>query len=502
MPMPRKPRASSVRNLALSTVAAAALIAGTVPVLHGFATTPARADGVTTAAKSENYDRSYADLVAKVMPSVVSVQVEGVQPPDHSEGPAMDEQQRQFFEKFFGMPMPAPEKRPPSKVEGLGSGFVIDKSGYIVTNAHVVNGADKIEVVPQVGERMPAKLVGIDQKTDLAVIKVEAKKPMQALDWSDSDKVRVGDKIVAVGNPFGLGGSVTAGIVSATGREIGSGPYDDFIQLDAPINRGNSGGPTFDLDGNVVGINSMIFSPSGGSIGIGFAIASNLAHSVTDQLIKNGSVQRGWIGVGIQQMDSDLQQSFGLKDREGALVSQVTPNGPAAEAGIERGDVILNFNDHDIARLTQLTRTVADTKPGTDAKVVVWRDGKEKTLSVDVGKMPAEQQVASAEQPQAAQQPKLGLALGPLTDDARQQLNIPEDVKGALVDRVTDGSPAEEKGIERGDVIVAVGDKTVDGPKPIIEAVRKAAKDHADSVLLLVNRGGDQRWVAVPLSVS
>ena len=495
-------RPSFIRNLALSSVAAVALIAGSVPAIEGFATTPARADDIAQAAQNHNYDRSYADLVAKVMPSVVSVQVEGVQAPDQTSAPAMDEQQRQFFEKFFGMPMPAPENRPPQKVEGLGSGFVIDSSGYIVTNAHVVNGANKIVVVPQVGDRMPAKLVGIDKKTDLAVIKVDSKQPMQALDWSDSDNVRPGDKIVAVGNPFGLGGTVTSGIVSATGREIGSGPYDDFIQLDAPINRGNSGGPTFDLDGHVIGVNSMIFSPSGGSIGIGFAISSNLAQSVADQLIKSGTVQRGWIGVGIQQMDSDLQQSFGLKDREGALVSQVTPGGPAAKAGVERGDVILSFDHHDISRLTELTRAVADTDPGMAANLVVWRDGKEKTLSVDVGKMPGEQQVASNDQQQSTDQPRLGLALAPLTDDLRSQLGIGDDVKGALVEQVKNGSPAESKGIERGDVIVAIGDTQVDGPKLVVDAVHAAAKNHADTIRMLIARGDAQRWVAVPLATS
>jgi serine protease Do len=452
-------------------------------------------------AHAEDYDRGYADLVAKVMPSVVSVQVEGTeQGPTQTSSP-MDEQQREFFERFFGMPMPE-QQSPPERMRGLGSGFVIDPSGFIVTNAHVVGGADKIEVVFQDGDRLDAKLVGIDTKTDLAVIKVDSKKPLTALKWSDSSKVRVGDKVVAVGNPFGLGSTVTAGIVSATGREIGSGPYDDFIQVDAPINRGNSGGPTFDLDGNVIGVNSMIFSPSGGSVGIGFAISSNLAKSVTAELIENGSVERGWIGVGVQQMDQDLRKSFGLKDRDGALVSQVMPGGPAAKAGVQEGDVILSFDGHDISRLTQLTRAVADTEPGKSADLVIWRNGKEKTLSLKVDDMPTDQQVASTEQAAPADQPKLGLALAPLTDEARAELGVPDDVHGALVNQVANGSPAEEKGIERGDVIVAVGDKQVDGPQPVIDAVRKASKEGAESIRLLVARGETQRWVAVPFATS
>ncbi|WP_051329344.1 DegQ family serine endoprotease [Geminicoccus roseus] len=487
-------RPSFVRNLALGSVAAAALATGSIPALPAFAPTPAHA---------EDYERGYADLVAKVMPSVVSVQVEGSGKGTTPVSSPMDEQKREFFERFFGQPMPAPEQqRPPGKMRGLGSGFVIDSSGYIVTNAHVVGGADKIEVVFQDGDRLDAELVGIDPKTDLAVLKVESKEPLTALEWSDSDKVRVGDKIVAVGNPFGLGSTVTSGIVSATGREIGSGPYDDFIQVDAPINRGNSGGPTFDLDGNVIGVNSMIFSPSGGSVGIGFAISSNLAKSVSAELIEKGSVERGWIGVGIQQMDDDLRASFGLDDREGALVSQVTPGGPAEKAGVEEGDVILKFGDHDIERLTQLTRAVADTDPGEKSDLVVWHDGKEKTLSIQVGEMPSEQQVASADEAELADQPRLGLALAPLDDEARSQLGVPDDVEGALVQQVVTGSPAEEKGIEQGDVIVAVGDQEVDGPQPVIDAVREAAKDGANTIRLLVARGEAQRWVAVPFAQS
>jgi serine protease Do len=487
-------RPSFIRNLALGSVAAAALVAGSVPAIPVFAQT------ATT--EAHDYDRGYADLVAKVMPSVVSVQVEGTEQGATQTSSPMDEQQRQFFERFFGMPMPEQQQRPPERMRGLGSGFVIDPSGFIVTNAHVVGGADKIEVVFQDGDRLDAKLVGIDSKTDLAVIKVDSKKPLTALDWSDSGKVRVGDKVVAVGNPFGLGSTVTAGIVSATGREIGSGPYDDFIQVDAPINRGNSGGPTFDLDGKVIGVNSMIFSPSGGSVGIGFAISSDLAKSVTAQLIENGSVERGWIGVGIQQMDEDLRKSFGLDGQDGALVSQVMPGGPAEKAGVQEGDVILSFGGHEISRLTQLTRAVADTEAGKSTDLVIWRDGKEKTLSLKVENMPADQQVASAEQAAPVDQPKLGLALAPLTDEARAELGVPDSVHGALVNQVADGSPAADKGIERGDVIVAVGDKQVDGPQPVIDAVRKASKDGAQSIRLLVARGEAQRWVAVPFATS
>ncbi|HEX2525665.1 MAG TPA: Do family serine endopeptidase, partial [Geminicoccus sp.] len=474
---------SFVRNFALGTVAAAALIAGSVPAIPVLA---------PTVAQAEAYERGYADLVAKVMPAVVSVQVEGVEKAGDDANPPMNDQQREFFERFFGQPMPTPPQQAPHRLQGLGSGFVIDPAGYVVTNAHVVGGADKISIVTQDGTRMDAKLVGIDTKTDLAVVKVESSQPLTALTWSDSSKVRVGDKVVAVGNPFGLGSTVTAGIVSATGREIGSGPYDDFIQVDAPINRGNSGGPTFDLDGNVIGVNSMIFSPSGGSVGIGFAISANLAKSVVDELIRDGSVERGWIGVGIQEMDDDLRTSFGLTGKDGALVSQVMADGPAEEAGLREGDVILRFGDHEISRLTQLTRAVADTDPGQSSELTIWRDGKEQTLSLKVGEMPSKQQVASAEETPAVDQPRLGLALAPLTDENRAELGVAEDIKGAVVNQVMNGSPAAEKGIQRGDVIVAVGEKQVDGPKPVIEAVSQAAKDGAKSVRLLVARGEAQ----------
>ena len=267
----------------------------------------------------------------------------------------------------------------------------------------------------------------------------------------------MGDKVIAVGNPFGLGGTVTAGIVSATGRELGSGPYDDFLQVDAPINRGNSGGPTFNLDGEVIGINSMIFSPSGGSVGIGFAISSNLAKQIVADLQADGKIERGWLGVAIQPLDDDLAANFGLPNTHGALVSKVQPDSPALAAGMKDGDVILSFDGKPIDRLIQLTKAVASVEPGKKAEVGIWRDGKAETLSMAVGMMPSDDQVASA-QPEAdeANQPRLGLALAPLTPELRKEMGVDANLKGVVVRDVADGSPAEAKGIRAGDVIVAI----------------------------------------------
>jgi serine protease Do len=306
-----------------------------------------------------------------------------------------------------------------------GSGFIVDQSGLIVTNNHVVDGADKITVAFSDGHELEAKLVGQDPDTDLALIKVEAE-GLPVAKFGDSDRVRVGDPVIAVGNPFGLGGTVTAGIVSAKDRVIGAGRYDDFLQIDAPINRGNSGGPTFNLQGEVVGLNTAIHSPSGGNVGIGFAIPSNLVAEVIDDLRDDGMVERGWLGVHMQTLDEDLAGSLGLENASGALVAQVTPDSPAAKAGLEQGDVIVEYAGQAIDQVRTLTRAVGDTDPDTEAKVVVWRDGAEKTLEVEIGQMPRQDEVvAAAEAAEGADTPKLGVMLAELTPDAREQLDLP-----------------------------------------------------------------------------
>lgn len=509
-----------LRATLLGGVAAIVALAGasTLPALVG----PALAQNPPPASAglgNVRVEEGYADLAAAVMPAVVNVRVERsaaaeAQAPG---GPTDDPEMRRFFERFFGAPPEGPGARPGQgrpgqgqgpgqqrRMMGEGSGFVVSPDGLIVTNAHVAGGADKIEVTFKDGRKLTATLKGVDEKTDLAVLKVDGgRQPLPYVVFGDSSKVRPGDKVIAVGNPFGLGGTVTAGIVSATGREIGSGPYDDYIQVDAPINRGNSGGPTFNLRGEVVGVNTAIFSPSGGSVGIGFAIAANLAKSVVDDLRDDGTVERGYLGVGIQGVDDDLARALKLDRPRGALVSRVEPGSPAEKAGVRRGDVVLDFNGTPIDRVGQLSRSVAAVDSGASGKLTIWRDGREQTLSVQVGEMPTRQEVAAvAPGEQDASQPRLGLGLAAITPEARERLNLEGEVEGVLVTQVTPESPADEKGIEPGDVIVSVNQQPVKEPRQLIEAVRKAGSAGEKQVLLLIVRDGQQRFEAVPLATS
>ena len=489
----------------LATVAVLGLLAGGGAVSLATETPAPTNAGISTAVAPFS---GYADLVAAVKPAVVNVRVDRTEAAE-AQGPTMDPDMRRFFERFFGdqgegqgNPMRMPQQ-PKQRMHGEGSGFVISADGLIVTNAHVAGGADKITVAFDDGRELPATLKGIDEKTDLALLKVDAGKDLPFVAFGDSSKVRVGDAVVAVGNPFGLGGTVTAGIISATGREIGSGPYDDFLQVDAPINRGNSGGPTFNLKGEVVGVNSAIFSPSGGSVGIGFAISSNLAKEVVADLADDGKVERGWLGVQIQGVDEDLASHLGLDKPHGALVGEVQPDSPAAAAGVEQGDVVLSFNGKQIDQVRQLSRTVAEVAPGSEAKIVVWRDGKEKTLEAKIAAMPAQDEVASAEEAApAAGQPRLGLALAPISPEQRDELGLKAGEKGVLVTDVVAGGPAEAKGLRAGDVILSIDRKPVAQPADVVTAIRKAHETGAKSVLLFVSRDGNERFEAVPLATS
>jgi serine protease Do len=461
-------------------------------------------------------DDSYADLVEQVAPAVVNVQVERngggedeVMPRgrDRRGGTPFDnpDDMRRFFERFFGQEMPEglrPGRPTPRRMMGEGSGFLISPDGLIVTNFHVAGEADKITVTMNDGSEYKATLKGADEKTDLALIKIEANKPLPYVRWGDSNKVRPGDKVIAVGNPFGLGGTVTAGIVSATGREIGSGPYDNFLQIDAPINRGNSGGPTFNLDGEVVGVNTAIFSPSGGSVGIGFAIASNNAQQVIADLSDDGKIERGWLGVAIQGVDEDLAKALKLDGEKGALVSRVESGSPAEKAGVKRGDVVLEFDGKPIDRVGDLSRLVAGVKAGTTSDLVVWRDGKRQTLKARIGDMPSRQEVAEASEPGSDEQPRLGLSLAPLTPELRGQLGLDKEVDGVVVTDVMPDSPAETKGIQSGDIIMSINQEQVQEPRQVAEAVREAQKAGEESVLLLIVRNGQQIFEAVPLAAS
>jgi serine protease Do len=455
---------------------------------------------------------SFSSLVKQVAPAVVNVsttqKVEG--------GPTMEmpfqnlpenSPFRDFFRHFNGPMGQGESGGRPMVQHSLGSGFIIDPSGYVVTNNHVIGKATEISVTLSGGKSYKAKLIGRDERTDLALLKISADEALPAVKWGDSDKAEVGDWVLAVGNPFGLGGTVTAGIVSARGRDLHEGPYDSFIQTDAAINRGNSGGPMFNMDGQVVGINSAIYSPNGGSVGIGFAIPSSIAQPVIAQLREHGTVERGWLGVEIQQVTPEVAESLGLKAGEGALVANVTKKSPGLAAGLHQGDVITNFNGKAIKELRDLTRSVADTRPGTRVPVAVWRDGHELSLNAEIGKAP-ETSVASTEGSEApsapaageTKVPSLGLTLGKLTGDARQELGLDQTVEGALVTDVEDGTPAAERGLRPGDVIVKVGRETVGNPTQAADKLTQAKKANQKAVLVLLNRHGNELFVAIPFA--
>ena len=443
---------------------------------------------------------SFADLAAKVTPAVVNISSThhskadpGSDMPDFPKGSPFE----QFFHNFRGQPKNGED------VTALGSGFIIDSSGYVVTNNHVVEDASDIVVTLNDGKDYPAKLIGTDKKTDLALLKIDAGKPLPTVSFGNSDVARVGDWVLAVGNPFGLGGTVTTGIISARSRDIHAGPFDDFLQIDASINKGNSGGPTFNLAGDVIGINSAIFSPNGGSVGIGFAIPSNEAKPVLDALREHGKVDRGWIGVQIQPVTPEIANSLGMSDPTGTLVTAVQPNGPAAKAAMQQGDVILSFNGQDVAETRELPKIVAGTPAGKPVDVIVWRDGARKTLRVTVAQMKDKEQVASAGdttpdgQIEGSANRTLGVQLSALTPDIRQQLGLGDDVTGVVVMDVTDGGPAAKQGVRQGDIIEQVAHSKVSDPSQVDKAVQQALAAKKSAVLLLINRQGDEVFLAV-----
>ena len=486
-------------------VAFAAAVALALPAMAGF----------VPQAQARPAPDSFADLAAKLLPGVVNISSSTTVTAEKS-GPGAGPEIPLFppgspFEQFFKDFMDRNKHQghgdtPPRKMQSLGSGFIIDSAGIVVTNNHVIDGADEITVTLQDGTSLKAKLVGRDERTDLAVLEVtpEKNKPLTAVSFGDSDASRVGEWVLAIGNPFGLGGTVTAGIVSARGRDINQGPYDNFIQTDAAINRGNSGGPLFNMDGEVIGINTAIYSPSGGSIGIGFSIPSNLAKTVVAQLRQFGHAKRGWLGVKIQQVTPDIAESLGLKDPGGALVAGVEANGPAEKAKIKNGDIILKFNGQDVKEMKNLPRVVAETAINKQVPVTVWRDGKEVALDVTVGELPEEQQTASADKPAEApaktlELTSLGLTLSAITPESRDKFQIAQDQKGVLIADVGQGTPAADRGLKAGDVIVEVQQEEVATPAEVQERVEKVKKSGKTSVLMLVQSGDGLRWV--PLSV-
>jgi serine protease Do len=454
---------------------------------------------------------SFADLTAKLLPAVVNISTsQTVERKGEMDDLDPDEPFEDWFKEFDkrrqGDP-DAPANRPKKRKQtSLGSGFIIDKAGYVVTNNHVVAEADKISVTLHDDTVLDAKLVGRDEKTDIALLKITTTKPLTAVPWGDSDKVRVGDWAVAIGNPFGLGGTVTAGIISARARDIDAGQYDDFLQTDAAINRGNSGGPLFNLDGEVVGVNTAIFSPSGMSVGVGFAAASNLVKPVLSSLRQYGRTRRGWLGVQIQSVSPEMAESIGLDRARGAMVAEVAPDGPAAKAGLETGDVILSFDQKPIEKMRALPRVVAETPIDKAVDVGVWRKGKPVTVKVKVAELKEQApQVAAVLAPEDGRPSEkveltdLGLTVARLTTTLRKRYDVAEEVDGLLVLDVDEDSDAGDKGIRRGDVIDEIQQTRVQSAEDARTAIAKAKQDNRKSVLLRVLSGRKIGFVGVKL---
>jgi serine protease Do len=486
-----KPFFTRGRPLAL----AAMLLAGTALGGVGASLTPAHAQQSPSVAQIQPPALpampGFGDLVTRVRPAVVTItSTEKVEAEKASSPFPPGSEQDRVFRRYFNQQQPHQSAR---AAKALGSGFVVDADGHIVTNNHVVANATSVMVTLDDGRELPAHVVGTDARTDVALLKVDAGAQLPFLALGDSDKARPGDWVVAMGNPFGLGGTVTAGIVSARGRDIGSGPYDDFLQVDAPINRGNSGGPLFSTDGSVIGVNTAIFSPSGGSIGIGFAIPSNLVKQVVAQLKEHGKVERGFLGVSTQKVDAALATALNLKQAQGALVAEVEPSAPADAAGLKPGDVITAVNDQKVADPRTLARLVADLHPGTAATLTIQRGGDVQTLKVTTTAM--QDQTASRDGDSQSNGPQLGLALAPLDPQARESLGLAPDAKGAVIAEVEQGSRADAAGLRAGDLLVGVGGKKVTSPQDAVQAIR--ASGAGKSVALQVVRDGHSRFVAV-----
>jgi serine protease Do len=469
---------------------------------------------------------SFADLTEKLSPAVVNISTTQFARERTERGGQRDplEEFRDFFNRRGqgqgeeGGPGQAPgqgegqpQQRPQRRQASLGSGFVIDKAGYIVTNNHVVEDADQISVILEDDTVLEATVVGRDEKVDIALLKVEPKTPLTAVNWGNSDGARVGDWVMAIGNPFGLSGTVTAGIISARARNIQAGNYDDFIQTDAAINRGNSGGPLFNMAGQVIGVNTAIFSPSGGSVGVGFAASANLIRPVIDDLRKFGRTRRGWIGVRIQGVTEEIAQTLGLGKARGALVSDVTANGPAVGSGIESQDIILSFDGRSIDRMNELPRAVATTSIDKTVDVVIWRNGKQQTVKLKVGELTDENEKLALAPPSGQTKPSevarseiksLGVTVVEITDGAREKYGVPANVRGLIVVEVDETSDAALKGLRPGDVIDGIQQANVASMSDADQALTRAKDESRNVVLLRVVSAGAIRYVPVKVAAA
>jgi serine protease Do len=458
------------------------------------------------AAQARTAPTTFADLAAKLLPAVVNIST--TQVIERRAGPELPQLPpgspfEDFFREFFDRNQPQQQRK--RRATSLGSGFIVDAKGYVVTNNHVIQDADEITVILQDNTRLKAEIVGRDAKTDIAVLRVKPTKDLPAVPFGDSDKSRVGDWVVAIGNPFGLGGTVTAGIISARGRDINSGPYDDFIQTDASINRGNSGGPMFNLDGRVIGINTAIYSPSGGSVGIGFAIPSAAAEPVIRQLIENGAVRRGWLGVHIQSVTEEIAETLGLEHAQGALVANVIKDGPAEKAKIKAGDVITRFDGKDVNEMRKLPRIVAETPVDKEVDVELWRENRKVTVKVTIARLQEEEaqvaaQTGGKKKPAKEQAFKeLGLTLATISDSLKKRFDLDDDAKGVVVTKVEEQGAAAEKGIRPGDLIVEVSQQEVEIPADVLARIKEAREGGRKRVLLLLE--GQRGLRFVPLKI-
>jgi serine protease Do len=484
------------KQLKVSLLAGTALLLAATGISQVY-TEAANAEAVRVEAVQQP---GFGDVVEKVSPAVVSVRVKGAVQPASDSGdlpPGLEDLPRdhplnRFFRDFRGDRRDGDQRRQsPRRAQGQGSGFFISEDGYLVTNNHVIDDGDSFQVVLNDGTELDAKLIGKDARTDLAVLKVDTSRKFTYVAFADDTKVRVGDWVVAVGNPFGLGGTVTAGIISANGRDIGSGPYDNYFQIDAAVNRGNSGGPAFNLSGEVIGVNTAIFSPSGGNVGIAFAIPASTAKDVVEDLIDDGKINRGWLGVQIQPVTQDIADSLGLAEAKGALVNDPQAGGPAVKAGIKAGDVITAINGVPVESPKDLARKVADIVPGTKSDVTVWRDGATKTISVGIEQLADAPKTAEAK-PAVAEPQKLadfGLTVTPN-----------DKGEGVVVTDVNPDSAAAERGLSSGDVIVSVNSAAVKSPEDVTAAIAAAEKSGRKAVLMQIEGENGSRFVALPVA--